>query len=60
MFIFLLHWKENTHSYATHLLDSGTVQELLGHSHVDTTMTYTQVMGKQVVGVPSPLDALQV
>jgi site-specific recombinase XerD len=48
------------HSFATHLLQNGsdirTIQDLLGHRELTTTMIYTHVLQQNKLGVKSPLD----
>jgi len=55
-----LHWLR--HSYATHLLESGTdlryIQEILGHSSSKTTEIYTYVSTKSIQKITSPFDYL--
>ena len=51
------------HSYATHLIENGydvaTVQSLLGHNSMETTMMYVHIVSPKMINVKSPLDGLQ-
>jgi integrase/recombinase XerD len=50
------------HSFATHLLESGTdiryIRDLLGHSDISTTLIYTKVSNREISRIKSPLDEL--